>query len=251
MAMRVTQFPESELGKLLLGNIEDFVKEVDSHTPPLSGEQSNKLSSLLEKLFSVSKIYFSKRQQMKLVEAIRYATQKHEGVYRNDRVTPYLYHTLEVACLLIDVEVFDYKVLISAIIHDVVEDTDAKIKEIQEKFGYAISRIVELLTKHPNFIRRIGYWWLMKNENNLSIRWRVLVIKFADRIHNLMTLDCMPEKNRIRKMRETLEEFPNLYATLIKTLIQLRKKGILQKDRYMELPYKLTTRLVHEMSRYQ
>ena len=251
MAMRVTQFPEQELGGLFFEDIDWFVVEINSHTPPLDEILQEKLKDLLTKLFFVSKTYFSKRQHWKLVEAIRYAAEKHKGVYRHDKVTPYLYHTLEVACLLIDAKVFDYKVLISAIIHDVVEDTDAKVKEIKEKFGYSISRIVELLTKHPNFIRRIGYWWLMRNEANLSIRWRVLIIKFADRIHNLMTLACMPEENRTRKVKETIEEFPSLYTTLVQTLHKLRKKGIIQKDHYLQLPFRLNTRLILEMGRYQ
>ena len=138
--------------------------------------------------------------QEKILEALRFAATQHKGIYRNDGFTPYLLHVLEVVYILIGKKIFDYNCIIAAIIHDVVEDTGAKIKEIRKRFGSVIARIVDLLSKHKNSFIRKAYWWRMRNEWNENIRWRVIVIKFADRIHNLMTLDKMPNESQKKKV---------------------------------------------------
>ncbi|MFA6608732.1 MAG: HD domain-containing protein [Candidatus Paceibacterota bacterium] len=235
-----------------------LAKELDSYTPCVTQignhsqeENFERLVYLIKKILSIYTAHFSARQKEKGIEALRFAAEKHSKVYRNDKITPYLIHVLEVTNILIDQKVFDYKIIISAIIHDVVEDTDEKIKDIKQRFGYSISKIVDLLTKHRNFIRRWGYWWLMKKEKNLNISWRAIVIKFADRIHNLMTLNSMSKKSKEDKVKETLEEFPGLYKVLIKTLHRLRLKGIIRKEAYLLLPFHLNNRLFYELSPYQ
>ncbi len=206
---------------------------------------------MITKVIKVGYQHFVFEQIQKLIEALRFAAEKHKGVRRKDGVTPYLLHVLEVVCIMIDQKVFDFKAIVAAIIHDVVEDTDAKIKEVRHRFGFAIARIVELLTKHPNFILKAGYWFRIKFERDPNIRWRVIVIKFADRIHNLMTLDSVPEDKRKNKVKETLNEFPDLYRTLIKTFLRLRKNEVLTKDAYLQLPFHLNNQLIYQLSRYQ
>ncbi len=238
-------------------NVLALIKELDEYTPCIfiRGDRPQQInfertSKLIYKIIKTSQAHFVHPQQEKVVEALRFAAFKHRGIYRKDEFTPYLLHVLETVCILIDQKVFDYKVIISAIIHDVVEDTDATKKEVQERFGSTIARIVELLTKHPNFIRRLGYWFLIRNEPDKNIRWRVIVIKFADRTHNMMTLGSIQKRKRLEKLKETREEFPLLYKVLIKTLRQLRKEEVLEKDRYMQLPFHLNNRLFYEMERF-
>lgn len=238
-------------------SIQFLVKELDAFTPCIFlrddwRQQKNfqRMTMLVTKLVLATRHHFVYMQQKKIVEALYFAAEKHRGIYRKDEYTPYLLHVLEVVDILLDLGVFDYKVLVAAIIHDVVEDTDATKKEVAERFGNAIAKIVELLTKHPNFIRQLGYWIFIKNVRDKNIRWRVIVIKFADRIHNLMTLKSMPKQKQLAKIKETIDEFPALYKVLIKTLHQLKKEGVITKEHYMLLPFHLNNRLIYEMGQH-
>lgn len=233
-------------------------EELDSYTPcilaPNDVKQENnftRLHFLVRKILDASTRKFNKAQQGKVLEALRYAAEKHQGVRRDDKVTPYLLHILEVVGVLIGMHVYDYKAIVAAILHDVVEETEATLKEIAKKFGVSISRMVDLLSKHPNFIRKKFYWTRMKNEPNLHILWRVIVIKFADRIHNLMTLDIVSKERREKKLAETEKEFPELYKVLVKTFRKLRKKNIFTIKRYLYLPFHLNNRLFYEMEKYR
>ncbi len=238
-------------------NIQVLIKDLDAYTPCMflrdnrpQEENFERMSQLVMKIALTTRHHFVFMQQKKIREALLFAAEKHRGIYRKDEYTPYLLHVLEVVCILIDLKIFDYKIIVSAIIHDVVEDTDATKKEVAERFGNTIARIVELLTKHPNFIRRWGYWMFIKNERDKNIRWRVIAIKFADRIHNLMTLKKIPEHKQVAKIKETLEEFPALYKVLVKTLHQLRNEGVITKEYYMLIPFHLNNRLIYEMGQH-
>ena len=238
-------------------NIQFLIKELDRFTPCVflrearrQQENFQQMTKLVVKIVLTARSHFVYERQQKVIEALLFAAEKHRGIYRKDEYTPYLLHVLEVVCILIDLGVFDYKVIVAAIIHDVVEDTDATKKEVSRRFGNTIARIVELLTKHPNFIRKWGYWIFIRNERDKNIKWRVIAIKFADRIHNLMTLSSMPEQKKAAKIRETLEEFPALYKVFIKTLHQLKNDGVVTKEHYMLLPFHLNNRLIYEIGRY-
>ena len=244
------------MSKMLI-QIPVLVKELDMYTPcvfikgnKLQQKNFEKLSNLIKKVIQTSQVHFMHPQQEKVIEALYFAAYKHRGIYRKDGYTPYLLHVIETVNILIDQSILDYKVMIAAIIHDVVEDTDATKKEVCGKFGPKITRIVELLTKHPNFKKRLKYWFLIRNERDKNIRWRVIVIKFADRIHNVTTLDSIKKEARAQKIKETLEEFPLLYKVLTKTLRQLHNEGIIEKDDYLQLPFHLSNRLFHELGRF-
>ncbi len=235
-----------------------LAKELDTYTPCILDEGNSvqqlnfqRLVSLICKILKTSTEHFNKEQQEKILEALRFATIQHKGIYRKDEFTPYLLHVLEVVSILIGENIFDYSCLIAAIIHDVVEDTGAKIKEIKKRFGSVVASIVDLLSKHKNIFIRKAYWWRMRNEWNENIRWRAIVVKFADRIHNLMTLSVMSPENQQKKIQETLNEFPSLYKVLVKTLRKLRREGVIRKESYLLLPFQLNNRLAHELSHYQ
>lgn len=239
-------------------NVHALVEQMDSFTPchlsstPTRKEEENKarLFFLVGKIVNISYKKFNIEQTLKIAEAMVFASERHEHVRRADKLTPYLLHMLEVLYILILLKVFDYKIFVATIIHDVVEDTETKLKEIRKCFGYAISRIVDLLTKHPNFILRKGYWWSMRHEGDLTIRWRVIVIKFADRIHNIMTLESIEDEHKRKaKIKETLEKFPELYTVLVKTIRKLSLTGE-AKEVLANLPFHLNNRLYYELSRY-
>src|SRR5258708_10690924 len=147
-----------------------------------------------------------------LNKAYVYAMQKH-GTQKRANGDPYFSHPLEVAGILTDLKLDDSTIAV-ALLHDTIEDTDATRAEIDEMFGADIGRLVEGLTK-------IGKLDLVskkaaQGENlrklllAISSDIRVLLVTLPDRLHNMRTLQHMPEEARRRIAEETLD----IYAPL-------------------------------------
>jgi GTP diphosphokinase / guanosine-3',5'-bis(diphosphate) 3'-diphosphatase len=147
-----------------------------------------------------------------LNKAYVYAMQKH-GTQQRANGDPYFSHPLEVAGILTDLKLDDSTIAV-ALLHDTIEDTDATRAEIDQMFGEDIGRLVEGLTK----IRKLDLVSkkAVQAENlrklllAISTDIRVLLVKLADRLHNMRTLEHMPEEARGRIAEETLE----IYAPL-------------------------------------
>ena len=147
-----------------------------------------------------------------LNKAYVYAMQKH-GTQQRANGDPYFSHPLEVAGILTDLKLDDSTIAV-ALLHDTIEDTDATRSEIDAVFGEDIGRLVEGLTK----IRKLDLVSkkaaqaenLRKLLLAISEDVRVLLVKLADRLHNMRTLQHMPEEARKRIAEETLE----IYAPL-------------------------------------
>lgn len=232
-----------------------LAKELDTWTPcvtvtgnRLQEKNHIRLVHLLKAILQATDTYFSQKQKEMVLTALQYAAENHRGVCRKDGFTPYLLHVLEVVYLLIKMGVYDYKMFIAGIIHDLVEDTDVTERDVQQRFRYTIMRIVMLLTKDEAVL--FLFWLRIRHETNRNIRWRTIVLKFLDRTHSFMTMDSLSEERRAAIIKETLQEFPKLYILLIDDLRFLRNKGIISKKKYLNLPFQLNNRLHYEMSRY-
>jgi GTP diphosphokinase / guanosine-3',5'-bis(diphosphate) 3'-diphosphatase len=193
-----------------------------------------------------------------LNKAYVYAMQKH-GQQKRASGDPYISHPLEVAAILTDMHL-DESTIAVALLHDTIEDTTATRAEIDELFGEDIGRLVEGLTK----IKKLDLVTKKaKQAENLrklllaiSDDVRVLLVKLADRLHNMRTLDHMSQEKRARiseetmeiyaplagrmgmqDMREELEELsfrhmnPEAYETVTKRLEELSKRneGLVKK----------------------
>ena len=127
---------------------------------------------------------------------------------------PYFSHPLEVAGILTDLKLDD-STIITALLHDVVEDTDASVKDIEKLFGGQIARLVDGVTKLGRLELQSEETRYAENFRKLLLAMsediRVLLVKLADRLHNMQTLHhiASPEKRR-RIARETME----IYAPL-------------------------------------
>lgn len=147
-----------------------------------------------------------------LNKAYVYAMQKH-GLQKRASGDPYFSHPLEVAAILTDMHL-DESTIAVALLHDTIEDTSATRAEIDELFGKDIGRLVEGLTK----IKKLELVsQKAKQAENLrklllaiSDDLRVLLVKLADRLHNMRTLDVMRDEKRRRISEETME----IYAPL-------------------------------------
>jgi len=175
-----------------------------------------------------------------LVEsAYNLARKAHEGQLRQSG-EPYILHPLKVATILAEIRT-DMESIIAGILHDVVEDTDIALEALAERFGEEVALIVDGVTK----IEKVAY--VSKTdaqaENyrkmffHMSQDVRVLLVKIADRLHNMRTLGVRPEDKRQATARETLD----IYAPLAHRL------GI-AKLRYEleDLGFKYTDRLFYD-----
>ena len=147
-----------------------------------------------------------------LNKAYVYAMQKH-GHQRRASGDPYFSHPLEVAAILTDMHV-DEATIAVALLHDTIEDTTATRAEIDELFGPEMGRLVEGLTKLKKLDLVSRKAEQAENLRKLLLAIaedvRVLLVKLADRLHNMRTLGHVPPEKRVRIAEETME----IYAPL-------------------------------------
>ncbi|TPK77046.1 MULTISPECIES: bifunctional (p)ppGpp synthetase/guanosine-3',5'-bis(diphosphate) 3'-pyrophosphohydrolase [unclassified Mesorhizobium] len=147
-----------------------------------------------------------------LNKAYVYAMQKH-GHQKRASGDPYFSHPLEVAAILTEMHM-DEATIAVALLHDTIEDTTATRAEIDELFGPEMGKLVEGLTKLKKLDLVSKKAEQAENLRKLLLAIsedvRVLLVKLADRLHNMRTLDHMPEAKRLRIAEETME----IYAPL-------------------------------------
>jgi guanosine-3',5'-bis(diphosphate) 3'-pyrophosphohydrolase len=147
-----------------------------------------------------------------LVRAYRYTERAHAGQVRHSG-EPYVSHCVEVARILADLQL-DSATVACGLLHDVVEDTDITVADIEREFGGEVARIVDGLTKIANLPLTSREDRQVENYRKLLLSIakdaRVILIKLADRLHNMRTLDWLPPEKRRRIAQETRD----LYAPL-------------------------------------
>lgn len=221
---------------------------IAADTPFLKDEDRRRCYFLLSKINRTVRQHLPQVLQAKIIESIKDSSRIHSGIYRKDGTTPYILHLLEVACILIDSKIHDFKTLCAAILHDTVEDTEdpdekkAVRKLIKTKYGAMVCRIVELLSKHKGENKDLQ-WKRMLNEPDLCILWRVLTIKYADRIHNAQTFNALKREDLERKVTETKFWFPVIKKKLEECLKKLWVKGTLKTRSRLHLPHLLQNKL--------
>ncbi len=147
-----------------------------------------------------------------LEEAYAFAVEKHAGQMRKSG-EPFVSHPTEVAMILAGLNL-DTATLQAALLHDVVEDSGVSLKEIRERFGPEVAALVDGVTK----LGRIKFTSLAEAQSQnlrkmliaMAKDIRVILIKLADRLHNMRTLAALPAEKRREKAIETME----IYAPL-------------------------------------
>jgi len=157
---------------------------------------------------------YDDNQIAELEHAIAYATEKHKGQKRKSG-KPYITHPLSVAYTLIEWDM-DIDSVLAGVLHDTVEDTDATLEQIENLFGHDVAFLVDGVTKISQAragMRDLGNY-LPQTKDNLSKLLiavsqdvRVIIIKLADRLHNLQTLQYMSKEKQQKIARESLEVF--------------------------------------------
>ncbi len=151
--------------------------------------------------------YMDQAQVKEVYNAYLFGAQAHDGQCRVSG-EPYIYHPIAVAHILAQMHM-DVKSIVASILHDVLEDTPATRKLIERKFGHDVAHLVDGVSKltHIKFKNKIE----QQAENIQKVLLamakdiRVIMIKLADRLHNMRTLDALKPEKRRRIAQETLE----------------------------------------------
>lgn len=186
----------------------DIFQSVEPSLLPADSETSQ-LTLLLKEHFTQADID-------QVWAAYRYAAFAHEGQTRKTG-EPYISHPVAVACILAKLHL-DLPTLLAALLHDVVEDTGVAITEISEKFGSQVADLVEGLTKLDKIEFQSATQAQAENFRKMLLAMsqdvRVILVKLADRLHNMQTLDAMKPEKQKRIAQETLE----IYAPIANRL---------------------------------
>ncbi len=182
------------------------------------------LDSLLKKLKS-----HNPSGSFDMVEkAFNFAKEKHEGQLRASG-EPFFTHPIAVANILADMEL-DSSSVVAALLHDVVEDTDVTDADITREFGETVSLLVSGVTKLGKIPYTSNEDQQVENLRKMFLAMakdvRVIVIKLADRLHNMRTLKSMPEHKQREKARETLEVFAPLAHRLGMSKIKMELEDL-------------------------
>lgn len=211
-------------------------------------EELNKIITI-EDLVDKFKTYSTNKKDLELInKAFDYAYKKHFGV---KRITgdDYITHPLNVAYILTDINA-DAQCLAAALLHDTVEDTDSTKEEITELFGVEVAKLVDGVTKINKLHFSTSSEQMAANQRKilvgLSEDVRVIIIKLADRLHNLRTLYVMPVEKQKKKAKETLEILTPVADRLginkIKNELEDLSLRYLKPDVYFDIVEKLNAK---------
>ncbi|ALE51787.1 (p)ppGpp synthetase [Candidatus Thioglobus autotrophicus] len=162
---------------------------------------------LISDLCEVLELYMPKSQVEGVYQAYVVAATAHDGQYRKSGEA-YVFHPLSVAMILAELQL-DYYCIVAALLHDCIEDTSVTYEEIKYDFGYEIAHIVEGVSKLTGLEFHTTVDKQAQNFRKLFLAMsddmRVMVIKLADRLHNMRTLGSMRRDKQLRIAKETVE----------------------------------------------
>lgn len=193
---------------------------------------------LFERLEALTETYLPPEQIDRLYQAYLTARDAHEGQRRSSG-EPYITHPVAVACILAEMKL-DHETLMAALLHDVIEDTPATFQDMERRFGKTVAELVEGVSKLDKIKFRDKKEAQAENFRKMIMAMvqdiRVILIKLADRTHNMRTLGALRPDKRRRIARETLE----IYSPLAHRLgihhlkIELEERGFeaLYPNRY-------------------
>ena len=171
---------------------------------------------MIEDLIKIIEKYMTKDEVAFVMKAYEYAKLMHKDQKRKSG-EPYIIHPVNVAIILADLDM-DVETIVSALLHDVVEDTPATYDDIKEMFSEDVAKIVDGVTKLNKLNYKSSEAFQAENLRKMILAMnndiRVIIVKLADRLHNLRTLEYMNEEKRKQKAQETIEIYAPLAGRL-------------------------------------
>lgn len=163
-------------------------------------------------LLTVCRPTIKKEDRKRIRQAFDFAAKAHRD-HRRKSGEPYIYHPIAVAKIVVEEIGLGATSVVCSLLHDVVEDTDYTLEDLSEYFDEEVSRIIDGLTKISDIFDQTTS---IQAENfrkmllTLSDDVRVILIKLADRLHNMRTLDSLPPRKQLKVANETLYLFAPL-----------------------------------------
>jgi GTP pyrophosphokinase len=186
-----------------------------------------------EDLFEKVRAYSPEADLELLRRAYVFSALEHKGQVRHSG-EPYLIHPLEVADILADMKL-DVVCVAAGLLHDVVEDTLTTIERIRETFGHDVAHIVEGVTKISAISFSSSEERQVENFRKMLLAMvddiRVILVKLADRLHNMRTLQHMSDDRRVRTAQETLD----IYSPIANRLGMAKVKNELEELAFQHL----------------
>ncbi len=209
------------------------------------------VESLIEKVLS-----YNPKGNVDLIKKAYIFSREAHCSQRREEGSPYIYHPLSVADLLADMKL-DTSTIAAGLLHDTVEDTGMLTEDIRGLFGVEIAFLVDALTKLSKVEFQTKEDAQAENFRKMLLAMskdvRVILIKFADRLHNMRTIEHLPEEKRRRIARETLDIYAPLANRLgigwLRTEFEDLSFKTLMPDLYSELERKVAKRR-EEQDRY-
>jgi GTP pyrophosphokinase len=221
----------------------------------------------VEELCEKIKLYHKDAPVQIITKAYQFSEKHHEGQMRRSG-EPYISHPLNVAGILADLRL-DIDTIMTGLLHDTVEDTTATLEDLKREFGETVPQLVDGVTKIGQMNFRNSFDKQGENIRKMIVAMgkdvRVVLVKLADRLHNMRTLNHMPYEKQERIAQETLEIYcplagrigisalkveledlcfrysrPDKYYELIQTI----KKNESETDRYIDEVKKSVTSLI-------
>ena len=222
---------------------------------------SRKQSKLsIDEIITQAKAYIDDKEQINTIKkAYKFAEEKHDGQFRKSGEA-YIYHPMNVALILISIYA-DYETISAGLLHDVLEDCDCTEEEMEAEFGRNITKLVQGVTKlskiHFSTENEYLIDYYKKIIVGMSEDVRVIIIKLADRLHNMRTLWAIPEDRQKVKAHEALDILAPIAHHLgihkIKSELEDLSLRYLKPDVFYDIVEKLNTtkierdRTVYEM----
>ncbi|OOW14123.1 RelA/SpoT family protein [Acinetobacter sp. MF4640] len=165
------------------------------------------VSQAKQQLRTIIDAYLTESDVERVLAACDYADIAHDGITRKSG-EPYILHPIAVSCILAHMRL-DAETLMAALLHDVIEDTDFSKEDIAEKFGKTVAELVDGVTKlsqssDKEYNKAASFRKILQATLQDP---RVIIIKLADRYHNMTTLDALRPDKRARIAQETFDIF--------------------------------------------
>jgi GTP pyrophosphokinase/guanosine-3',5'-bis(diphosphate) 3'-pyrophosphohydrolase len=166
----------------------------------------------VEDLIALVRNYNPRTNADLIRRAYAYGMQMHEGQFRKSG-EPYFTHPVAVAAILTE-QHLDDATIITALLHDTIEDTKSTYSEVERLFGHEVAELVDGVTKLTNLQLSSTHSQQAENFRKLFMAMskdlRVILVKLADRLHNMRTIKSMKVEKQAQKARETMEIFAPL-----------------------------------------
>lgn len=204
-------------------------------------EEKKEILRRYRRLLRQAKPYLKEGDAKLIKKAFNTSMEAHQEMRRKSG-EPYIYHPLAVAEICVNEIGLGTTSIICALLHDVVEDTEIELEDIEHEFGSKVARIIDGLTKISGVF---DYGSSQQAENfrkmllTLSDDVRVILIKLADRLHNMRTLDSMPKNKQLKVASETIYLYAPLAHRLglyaIKSELEDLNLKFTQSEKYREI----------------